>query len=85
MFILFWQEFVNNKNWLYLDIVGVMFNSGDVVYLGKGMLGMEYNCLGLGCFFVFISEQILFFFNNNNFWEVILKSFGRSNFFGMDK
>lgn len=41
MFILFWQEFVNNKNWLYLDIVGVMFNSGDVVYLGKGMLGME--------------------------------------------
>lgn len=85
MSILLWQEFVNNKNWLHLDIAGVMSNSGDVAYLGKGMSGMEHNCLGLGCFFVFISELTLLFFNNNNFWEVILKSFGRSNLSGMDK
>lgn len=41
MCILFWQEFVNNKNWLHLDIAGVMSNSGDVAYLGKGMSGIE--------------------------------------------
>lgn len=41
MCILFWQEFVNNKNWLHLDIAGVMSNNGDVAYLGKGMSGIE--------------------------------------------
>lgn len=41
MSILIWQEFVNNKNWLHLDTAGVMSNSGDVAYLGKGMSGME--------------------------------------------
>lgn len=41
MCVLFWQEFVNNKNWLHLDIAGVMSNSGDVAYLGKGMSGIE--------------------------------------------
>nr|ACJ05317.1 leucine aminopeptidase-like protein [Crassostrea gigas] len=35
----FLKEFVNNKNWLHLDIAGVMTNSGDVAYLGKGMSG----------------------------------------------
>lgn len=54
MSILFWQEFVNNKNWLHLDIAGVMSNSGDVAYLGKGMSGMEetkvQNCFGRGCY-----------------------------------
>ncbi|XP_048746621.2 cytosol aminopeptidase-like [Ostrea edulis] len=35
----FLKEFVTNKNWLHLDIAGVMSNKGDVSYLGKGMSG----------------------------------------------
>nr|XP_022286297.1 cytosol aminopeptidase-like [Crassostrea virginica] len=35
----FLKEFVTNENWLHLDIAGVMSNSGDVPYLGKGMSG----------------------------------------------
>ncbi|KAK3094914.1 hypothetical protein FSP39_007842 [Pinctada imbricata] len=35
----FLKEFVSNKNWLHLDIAGVMSNNGDVPYLSKGMAG----------------------------------------------
>ena len=30
---------MTNKNWLHLDIAGVMSNKGEVPYLGKGMAG----------------------------------------------
>ncbi|XP_053407278.1 cytosol aminopeptidase-like [Mercenaria mercenaria] len=35
----FLREFVTNKNWLHLDIAGVMANKDEVPYLGKGMAG----------------------------------------------
>ncbi|KAK3790496.1 hypothetical protein RRG08_060546 [Elysia crispata] len=35
----FLQEFVNTKEWIHLDIAGVMMNTDDVPYLGKGMSG----------------------------------------------
>ncbi|ESO98387.1 hypothetical protein LOTGIDRAFT_231435 [Lottia gigantea] len=35
----FLKEFVENKNWLHLDIAGVMMNKDEVAYLGKGMSG----------------------------------------------
>ncbi|XP_061194604.1 cytosol aminopeptidase-like [Saccostrea echinata] len=35
----FLKEFVTNKNWLHIDIAGIMSNEGDVSYLGKGMSG----------------------------------------------
>ncbi|XP_041369957.1 cytosol aminopeptidase-like isoform X2 [Gigantopelta aegis] len=35
----FLKEFVTNKNWLHLDIAGVMMNKAEVPYLGKGMSG----------------------------------------------
>ena len=45
VFIIFFhlrfQEFVTNKNWLHLDIAGVMSNKGEVPYLGKGMAGIK--------------------------------------------
>ena len=30
---------MSNKNWLHLDIAGVMSNKDEVAYLGKGMAG----------------------------------------------
>jgi len=35
----FLKEFVKNENWMHMDIAGVMSNSSDVPYLGKGMSG----------------------------------------------
>lgn len=35
----FLQEFVKTKEWIHLDIAGVMGNTNDVSYLGKGMSG----------------------------------------------
>ncbi|KAK6186514.1 hypothetical protein SNE40_008540 [Patella caerulea] len=35
----FLKEFVENKNWLHLDIAGVMINKDEVSYLPKGMSG----------------------------------------------
>ncbi|RUS84194.1 hypothetical protein EGW08_008034 [Elysia chlorotica] len=35
----FLQEFVSTKEWIHLDIAGVMINIDDVPYLGKGMSG----------------------------------------------
>ncbi|KAK3607322.1 hypothetical protein CHS0354_018806 [Potamilus streckersoni] len=35
----FLKEFVTNKNWLHLDIAGVMMNKDEIPYLSKGMSG----------------------------------------------
>jgi len=35
----FLKQFTNSKNWLHLDIAGVMENEGAVSYLGSGMSG----------------------------------------------
>ncbi|GFO37818.1 leucine aminopeptidase-like protein [Plakobranchus ocellatus] len=35
----FLQEFVKTKEWVHLDIAGVMINRDEVPYLGKGMSG----------------------------------------------
>ncbi|KAL4231184.1 bleomycin hydrolase [Mactra antiquata] len=35
----FLKEFVTNKNWVHLDIAGVMSNKDEVPYLNKGMAG----------------------------------------------
>ncbi|GFR93036.1 leucine aminopeptidase-like protein [Elysia marginata] len=35
----FLQEFVTTKEWVHLDMAGVMINTDDVPYLGKGMSG----------------------------------------------
>eukprot|EP00088_Acartia_fossae_P022174 TRINITY_DN2343_c1_g1_i1.p1 TRINITY_DN2343_c1_g1~~TRINITY_DN2343_c1_g1_i1.p1 ORF type:complete len:501 (+),score=147.99 TRINITY_DN2343_c1_g1_i1:40-1542(+) len=35
----FLRQFTNSKNWLHLDIAGVMENEGAVPYLGSGMSG----------------------------------------------
>lgn len=35
----FLREFTSCPSWIHLDIAGVMENSGDVAYLGKGMSG----------------------------------------------
>ena len=33
------QEFVTTDKWVHLDIAGVMSNTNEVPYLGKGMSG----------------------------------------------
>ncbi|XP_069140944.1 cytosol aminopeptidase-like [Argopecten irradians] len=35
----FLREFVSNKQWMHLDIAGVMMNKAEIPYLNKGMAG----------------------------------------------